>query len=273
MTWGVEPRRSRLIIVATAVAMTAVVGLTVITNSHRPDSGWFVVAIITGVGPLLLASALTFMATARRLDHRARLRQPARFQLRRGGFAGFPRVGGWWIAVPELLVAAGVTAQAIRLVDWYSSGDVAGVIGVMALAINAAAVLLVLVAVALVWPEVAVLLSTQDIRWRTPFLRRSVPWEALAPGGPPRPGTQDHLILAVIRPDLVRQRGWALGQGSRDQPRLNVDLDVHPWFLADAIRWYVEHPDERVTIGTPEGHNRLTAALLAPAVAEPSTGL
>lgn len=42
---------------------------------------------------------------------------------------------------------------------------------------------------------------------------------------------------------------------------VSTEVDVNPWFLADAIRWYVEHPENRPAIGTQEEHTRLLAAL------------
>jgi hypothetical protein len=100
------------------------------------------------------------------------------------------------------------------------------------------------------------------VRSRTPFFRRLVPWEALAPGGPPRPElTADQLRLVVTQPERVVQRGLVLGWGSRQYPCLALDVNVHPIFVADAIRWYVEHPEDRAGIGTPAGHDRLLANL------------
>jgi hypothetical protein len=65
----------------------------------------------------------------------------------------------------------------------------------------------------------------------------------------------------VTDPDRVTWRGWHWGWGSRRRPAVPLGLDVHPWFLADAIGWYVQHPQERPGIGTPEGYRRLQAAL------------
>jgi len=48
---------------------------------------------------------------------------------------------------------------------------------------------------------------------------------------------------------------------SLDRPGLPVHLNVHPWFLADAIRWYANHPEHRAAIGTDAEHDRLVGAL------------
>jgi hypothetical protein len=67
----------------------------------------------------------------------------------------------------------------------------------------------------------------------------------------------------VARPDLVVQRGWAVGSGTRQWPVLSLQVRTHPWFFADAIAWYVAHPEHRAAIGTPDEHARLVAALTA----------
>jgi hypothetical protein len=43
--------------------------------------------------------------------------------------------------------------------------------------------------------------------------------------------------------------------------RLPRNVRVDPWFLAATIRWYADHPDERATIGTQQGYDRLLVAL------------
>jgi hypothetical protein len=65
----------------------------------------------------------------------------------------------------------------------------------------------------------------------------------------------------TARPELVTQRGWALAYGTRQSPSIPLQLNVHPWFVADAIRWYAEHPEHRSAIGQPAEHDRLLAAL------------
>lgn len=101
--------------------------------------------------------------------------------------------------------------------------------------------------------------------WRAPLVRQEIPWEALASGGPTRPqkGTwmTGRLHLATIRPDLVRQRGFRTWIGTPQHPTLPIQTRVHPWFLADAIRWYAEHPEHRAGIGTRAELDRLIATL------------
>ncbi|MFI1193982.1 hypothetical protein ACH4T9_12085 [Micromonospora sp. NPDC020750] len=84
-----------------------------------------------------------------------------------------------------------------------------------------------------------------------------VPWEALAPGCPSQPAVRASILaLTYAQPDLVRRRG-ILPLGRR---RLRID-NVHPWFIADAIRHYVDHPQHRAAIGEPTEYQRLWHAL------------
>ncbi len=93
--------------------------------------------------------------------------------------------------------------------------------------------------------------------------RLTVPWDALRAGTPVRPDGDRMVRLAVARPELVRRRGIVFG--SRRRPLVLLQwLDVHPWFLADVLRWYVDHPAERASIGTAEGYARLRRGLGAP---------
>ncbi|MFG3604501.1 hypothetical protein [Micromonospora chersina] len=86
-----------------------------------------------------------------------------------------------------------------------------------------------------------------------------VPWEALAPGRPSRPAVNAAtLALTYARPELVRRHGiLPLGR------RLRID-NVHPWFIADTIRHYVDHPQHRAAIGKPAEYQRLLHALTSP---------
>ncbi|MFU8855177.1 hypothetical protein ACNAW0_30085 [Micromonospora sp. SL1-18] len=86
-----------------------------------------------------------------------------------------------------------------------------------------------------------------------------VPWEALAPGSPSRPAVgASTLALTYTQPDLVRRCG-ILPLGRR---RLRID-NIHPWFLADTIRHYVDHPQHRPAIGEPAEYQRLWHALMS----------
>ncbi len=82
-----------------------------------------------------------------------------------------------------------------------------------------------------------------------------IPWEALAPGFPRHPAVSSRtLALTVARPDLMPAR-------MRRSPVLPLGWDTHPQLVAAAIRWYVDHPEDRARIGTQAEHDRLVAAL------------
>ncbi|MFI2652801.1 hypothetical protein [Micromonospora fulviviridis] len=109
------------------------------------------------------------------------------------------------------------------------------------------------------WRGVSVELRPDGVCQRDVTGSLMVPWEALAPGRPSRPAVNAAtLALTYARPDLVRRRGiLPLGR------RLRVD-NVHPWFIADTIRHYVDHPQHRATIGEPAEYQRLLHALTSP---------
>lgn len=54
-----------------------------------------------------------------------------------------------------------------------------------------------------------------------------------------------------------------LGAGTPQAPVIGLQLEIDPAFLAEAIRWYAEHPEHRAAIGTPAELDRLVAAVTA----------
>jgi hypothetical protein len=92
-------------------------------------------------------------------------------------------------------------------------------------------------------------LTFDGVRVGFAFWWRAVRWDELVPGLPLRQPERDALTLTTVRP-------------GRPTVRLALNfIRVHPWFLADAIRYYVDHPDRRSEIGTPAGYDRLVTAL------------
>lgn len=92
-------------------------------------------------------------------------------------------------------------------------------------------------------------LTPDGVRVGFVYWWRAVRWDELAPGLPLRQPDRDAVTLTTTRPG---------------QPAMRLALNyirVHPWFLADAIRYYVDHPDGRTEIGTPAGYDRLMTAL------------
>jgi hypothetical protein len=124
-----------------------------------------------------------------------------------------------------------------------------------------------------VWQGFTVELTPEGVVQRMPLFRRTIPWEALAPGGPAEPyPPAKRIFLAAARPDLVAQRGWSLFHGTRQSPILIVER--HAWLVARAIRHYVDEPANRAAIGTSDEYARLAAALATPppAPAAPTPG-
>jgi hypothetical protein len=106
------------------------------------------------------------------------------------------------------------------------------------------------------WHGLGVHLRPEGLRWRDLTGSVSVPWEAIAPGYPLRPAVRaGTLALTYDRPELVCRRGLVLSQ-----QLLRID-NVHAWFIADAVRHYVNHPDRRAAIGTEGEYRRLLYAM------------
>ncbi|MEV6923486.1 hypothetical protein AB0M46_03075 [Dactylosporangium sp. NPDC051485] len=79
--------------------------------------------------------------------------------------------------------------------------------------------------------------------------RTFVPWAALEPGS-------DSPQWTLAHPELVRGRPI-----KRFQPGQVVSLDVSLWFLFRSIHSYLDHPERRAAIGTPEELERLRGTL------------
>ena len=216
-----------------------------------------------GPGVLLLALASVLVATVlamrRPWGRPALLVRPGEGRLRAMAGPGFS-----WFVAGEILLLTGVT---VPMVDEELRGPgtptgpapyppVAVSVG---LAVLAAVVIVVLVA-AVFNGRPRIDLTPAGIEIRETFGRRTVPWDALAPGTPARQPFPRKVVLTVTRPDLVQRRG--LVRGSAAAPVLDLAwLNVQPWFLADVLRWYVDHPQERGALGTEAGNERLCQAL------------
>lgn len=89
---------------------------------------------------------------------------------------------------------------------------------------------------------------------------RRIRWEELAPGGPPppaKPGGRITFRLRYPQPGVVPP--------DREDVMTSY-LDVDPGFLAAVVRHYVDQPDHRHAIGTPDELTRLRTALLGAGV-------
>ncbi|MEH1016090.1 hypothetical protein V6U90_23635 [Micromonospora sp. CPCC 206060] len=92
------------------------------------------------------------------------------------------------------------------------------------------------------------------------FHTRIIPWEALTVGRPRRPSTPYQLVLTVARPELVTRRGLRWGRPGNVWVSVQR-LAVHPWFLADVVRYHVDQPAARAGIGTEAGYRDLLRTL------------
>lgn len=109
------------------------------------------------------------------------------------------------------------------------------------------------------WRGLSVQLRPEGVCQRDFAGSLTVPWEALSPGRPSRPrANASTLTLTYARPELVRRRGLV-----PSRRWLRID-NVHAWFIADAIRHYVDHPQHRTAIGEPAEYHRLWQALTHP---------
>ena len=99
----------------------------------------------------------------------------------------------------------------------------------------------------------------QQDRWAN----RTIPWEALRRGQPVRQVHARTLTLNVDRPDLVVRRG-PLHSSTRRPWLVMGHLRVHPKFLANAIWFYVGHPERRDAIGARAEYERLLPELGVP---------
>ncbi len=107
-----------------------------------------------------------------------------------------------------------------------------------------------------------ILLTPAAVVEETWWGNRTIPWEALRPGPPMRPPRlRNSLTLIVDRPALVVRR--ELLRGSTRRPRLDLaHLRVDPWFLADAVWFYLDHPQRRNVIGWQAEYERFFRELL-----------
>lgn len=101
---------------------------------------------------------------------------------------------------------------------------------------------------------------------------RTMPWHELMPGGPhPPPNRRTRLTLFRTPRRAVRRLAGEAGWNRRVSMRPNWTA-VDPAYLADAIRYYVEHPQYRERIGQPGEQERLREAIIALRAAGTTSG-
>jgi hypothetical protein len=206
------------------------------------------------VGPVLVFLAAL---VASGLLGRAR---PALFEVQEGvGFVVPASRGFGFLVVGEVAMMASLTGQLIRIWNWGGADAavfhfwVAGVLSVTWLVACGLAALLVVTALR-GGPQI--LLTPSAIVQEDWWANRTIPWEALRPGQPVRHVRGRSLTLIVDRPELVVRPGRF--RSSTRRPWLVIGhLRVHPGFLADAIRFYVGHPERRDAVGARAEYERL----------------
>ncbi|MEV4618177.1 hypothetical protein AB0J74_05575 [Asanoa sp. NPDC049573] len=176
---------------------------------------------------------------------------PATFDVQADSFVA-PTNRRRTIEVSALLVVL-ISATALGI-DWIASDGGAVDVALSALpALLAAALLLHSL---LIPPTVE--LRPEGLRIPGRLHRVDVPWEAIRPGTPWAPR------LRTQKLELLIGTGYLVRPPRERRPRLDVPidvLDIHPWFLADAIRYYVAHPEHRAAIGRPAELERLSRRL------------
>jgi hypothetical protein len=268
---AVEPARSRVLIVG-GVAVAVAVAASGRAADWLADPGLSLVLGLAGLVPVMVVAVMPLV-----WQYRATRRtRPARLSVTPSGFGVATLTPAGMSALLPIVLAGVVVGElpGLSRIDGEATPAQRWIEAAFAAMSTAVTVLLVVLAAAvavLSWRGLGYELTPQGVLWRTPLLRRLVPWDALAPGGPQRPAPGARLLtLPVGRPDLVTQRGWAAGHGTREAPALPLQVDVDGRFLADAIRWYVDHPADRAMIGSTAEHERLVAAVAEATAADPS---
>jgi hypothetical protein len=100
-------------------------------------------------------------------------------------------------------------------------------------------------------------LTPDAVLFRDRWGRLDVPWQALRPGLPMRGANLRVLSLTVDQPELVVRHGLIVGPTR--QLKMPQFARVNGAFLADVIRYYVDHPQWRPAIGTHAEYARLLA--------------
>lgn len=208
-----------------------------------------------------------FLGLARMADRR----RNAAFKVSEGRFAAAP---GQFQGAALMLMLVGLGSQINTLLRGFAEPDrVVTALSWVLVSLTVMLGLIVAVIVVLAWCVAPnpVELTPEGLQTRILWDRRFIPWEALAPGGPPRPKLfEGRIRLGLTRPDLVRHGRIRFPVFANSVP---ANTNVHPWLLADAIRWYAEHPEDRAAIGTEAGHERLLAAVGADVWGQPAPAL
>lgn len=218
----------------------------------------FWLSAVLHLGPVLVFLA-ALVASA--LLSRAK---PASFVVRDGvGFVAPASPGFGFLVVGEGAMMAFLTGQLIRIWTWGGTDAPSfrfWTAAVLSVAVLLACGLVALLVVTALRGGPRILLTPHAVVQHEWWGRRAIPWDALRPEQPVRQVRGRNVVLIVDRPDLVVRRGPF--RPSTTRPWLNMGyLRVHPRFLADAIWFYVSHPQRRDAIGARAEYERLLPEL------------
>jgi hypothetical protein len=225
--------------------------------------------------PLLALGMMLVLAVADAVQTWGRPSRPARLSV--GEIGGTPAFGVPAARTTQILGVATswaifgtVFPSALHQADDSSFGAV----GLTVTALLPVALLILTALTFLTGPSLA--LRRDGVTVHTGLGGWSAPWEAFVPE-PPRPPyarlprSYDATLSLVVQRPVVRAWGLTRLRRKIGRPGMPLNLlDVHPWFLVDVIGYYVEHPERRGGIGTPEEYAHLLEALQVTAVAVPA---
>lgn len=258
---GNGPVSGPLIVGAMAVSVAWIIAAAVI----HPRVFWLYLV-------LHFAPALVSLAALVASGLESRLRtEPAGFVVREGiGFVLPANRAFSYLFVGEVLMAGYLGSQLIMITRWTLPVDAdvgfAGsyaIVAILWLLLLIVAVLVALLVVVALRGRPRIELTPHAVFVAEVLGSQTVPWEALRPGLSLRDVDRRKLTLAVDRPELVVRHG--LTWRSARRPRVDLQhVQVHSWFLADAIQFYVDHPGRRGAVGTRAEYERLLTELGAP---------
>jgi hypothetical protein len=249
---------SRLLIAGAVLVATVWIFVVALV---RPGSFWL--QTVLRLVPMLLAlAALSAFAVSSRGFVRSS--EPPRFVVREGVAFVVPASRAFaYFVVGEVLMLGLLAGMAIfqwsnpaggnagfAVIDYAFTGG----LSVLAVALGGLVAPMVVIALG---GRPRVELTSRAMVLREPMGSRTIPWDALRPGLPAWVGGWQTLTLTVDRPELVVRSG--LTWRSAQVPM--AYLRVSPSFLADAIRYYVDHPDRRDAVGLRAEHERLLTDL------------
>lgn len=251
-------RRTRLVVVFT---LSLVVSLAAaVLSSNRIGLG--AVGYLAMMLLLLAGIGLVVYAIAGIARHRVR---PPALAVAGGGFVPVPVAATIGYAACAGLAWAFPAVQLVALYELAADPTGDGSLGDLLTAELGVTVFIAAIAVMIARMTFRVFRGLMRVRLRPDGLEVPTPagtahlirWQTMR--GPVRPTEPTRRL----RLDLDRPARARLGLMYRHVDLDIAALDVHPWFLVDVLRYYVEHPEQRAAIGTQAGYERMRADVFA----------